>query len=278
MMSFANITILKFIKEILDYEEVDDILDICQTQSEKGFVFERLFDLMIKFGFCNHFPNSTYNHLIGNSNNGIMKTLKNLNQYVEKNYVIAGNSGGCSDISLQNKENQEYIFISSKYPKSTDDIKREKSIDYYDIQNIIAMAVQNKNIYHKYHIYLVVPDKNKLLDKVQKSKKSSQYITNHITDLQKYFMKFRDNMIKSNNYKNYKKWNEIYLSTKKSLSLRFHQKLIVDKTLSLIDKGKKSFLWGCKCRSGKTYMVGGLIKQASLKAMLETLKKYIMQS
>lgn len=34
-----------------------------------GYIFERLFDVVIKFGFCDIFPNSEYIHLIGNSNN-----------------------------------------------------------------------------------------------------------------------------------------------------------------------------------------------------------------
>lgn len=41
--------------------------------------------------------------------------------------------------------------------------------------------------------------------------------------------------------------------------MRFHQDLLVTKTNDLIEKGHKQILWGCKCRSGKTYMVGNLI-------------------
>ena len=45
--------IKKFIEYILNFENVNDILDTYNTQSEKGFIFERLFDIIIKFGFCN---------------------------------------------------------------------------------------------------------------------------------------------------------------------------------------------------------------------------------
>jgi hypothetical protein len=37
--------------------------------------FERLFDVIIKFGFCDIFKNSNFNHLIRNSNNGKLKIL-----------------------------------------------------------------------------------------------------------------------------------------------------------------------------------------------------------
>jgi hypothetical protein len=78
-MNFTNTNIKDFIDYIITFDNVDDILDNCNTQSEKGFIFERLFDIIIKFGFCSLFPNSLYNHLIGNSNNGKLKILKNLN-------------------------------------------------------------------------------------------------------------------------------------------------------------------------------------------------------
>ena len=42
------------------------------------------------------------------------------------------------------------------------------------------MVNKNKEIYKKFDIYLVVPDKNKVLEKVKSSKKSSQYITDYI--------------------------------------------------------------------------------------------------
>ena len=38
------------------------ILNNYETQSEKGFIFERLFDIMIKFGFCNIFQTNLQIH------------------------------------------------------------------------------------------------------------------------------------------------------------------------------------------------------------------------
>ena len=266
-----------FINYIITFNNIDDILNNYETQSEKGFIFERLYDIIIKFGFCNIFTNSNFNHLIGNSNNAKLKILKNFNKYLDKN-IYSGNSSGCSDITLQNKHNNTYIFISSKYPKSTEDIKKQKSVNYYDIQNIIAMATKNKHIYKKYKIYLVVPNKKKVLDKVKNANKSSEYITEYMTednildtnDLNKYFLQFKQDIIKNAN--NVNDWNEIYLSSKENLILRFHQELIAQKTSNLIEEGNKSFLWGCKCRSGKTFMFGGIIiKQYAIKNKLNIL-------
>jgi hypothetical protein len=260
-----------FIDYIITFDNIDDILDTYKTQSEKGYIFERLFDIVIKFGFCNVFPNSKFNHMIGNSNNGNLQILKNIDKYLcEK--VSSGNSSGCSDITLQNKDDKTYIFISSKYPKLDED----KSVDYYDIQKIIAMATKNKNIYKNYKIYIAVPDKKHVLDKVKKSNKSSKYITEHMNDdnildkndLNKYFLAFKQDIIKNKD----NDWQSIYLSSKENLILRFHQELITQKTSNLIEEGNKSFLWGCKCRSGKTYMFGGLIiKQFKINQKLNVL-------
>ena len=100
-MSFTNMNIKNFIDYIITFDNIDDILDTCKTQSEKGFVFERLFDIVIKFGFCDLFTNSNFNHLIGNANNAKLKILENFNEYLTTEKVFSGNSGGCSDITLQ---------------------------------------------------------------------------------------------------------------------------------------------------------------------------------
>ena len=248
-MNFANMKIKDFIYYIITFDNIDDILENSKTQSEKGFIFERLFDIFIKFGFCDIFTNSIFNHLIGNSNNAKLKILENLNQYLNEK-VLSGNSGGCSAITLQNKNDNTYIFISSKYPKSNEDIKKQKAVEYYDIQNIIAMATKNKHIYKYYKIYLVVPNKKKVLDKVKNANESSGYITEHITEknildktnLNKYFLAFKKDIIKNK----LKDWQTVYLCCKDNLVLRFHQELITQKTSDLIEEGNKSFLWGCK--------------------------------
>ena len=70
-MNFTNMTIKDFIDYIINFDNVYDILNTCKSQSEKGIIFERLFDVVIKFGFCNLFINSEYNHILGNVNIGM---------------------------------------------------------------------------------------------------------------------------------------------------------------------------------------------------------------
>ena len=131
-MNYTNTTIKEFINKIITFNNIDDILKTCNSEfaiQEKGFIFERLFDIFIKFGFCELFNNTDYYHIIGNSNNGKPKILTNFDKYLSKK-VISSNSSGCSDITLQNKKDKTYIFISSKY-------QNKISVDNFDIQNIV---------------------------------------------------------------------------------------------------------------------------------------------
>ncbi len=264
-----------FINHIITFDNVYSILDSYDLQSSKGYVFERLFDIVIKFGFCDIFKNSEYYHLTGNSNNGKIKIMTTFSKYLTET-VNSGNSGGCSDITMQNKNNNKYIFISSKFPKTNDDLKKQKSVEYYDIQKITGMIHHNSSIYKEFDIYLVVPDKKTVFKKVKDANKSSEYITKYMSedkildldDLNKYFLAFKNDIIKYN----ITEWDDIFLSNKEKLNLRFHQELITKKTSDLIEEGNKSFLWGCKCRSGKTYMIGGIIiKQFNIKKKLNVL-------
>jgi hypothetical protein len=270
-----------FITHITTFDSVDSILDTCKNQSKKGFIYERLWDVCIKFGFCNIFQKSDFTHMIGNMNNGNLKPLTTYTHYLTEK-VISGNSSGCSDISLYNIIDETFTFISSKYPKSKDDITKQKSVSYYEVQNIISVIDANKHIYPNFKIFLLVPDKKYVLEKVKNANKSSNYITKYMNeqnildknDLNKCFLCFKADMLKHMKvYQNGKiNYDEIYLLPKCNLSLRFHQELITQKTSNLIEEGYKSFLWGCKCRSGKTYMFGGLIiKQFEIKQKLNVL-------
>ena len=280
-MSFATMNVGEFITNITTFDSVDSILDTCKNQSEKGSIYERLWDVCIKFGFCNHFQKPDFTHLTGNMNNGTLKPLMTFTRYLTEK-VVSGNSSGCSDISLFNNTDDIYTFISSKYPKSKDDITKQKSVAYYEIQNIISVINANKHIYPNFKICLLVPDKKSVLEKVKNANKSSEHITKYMTetnildknDLNKCFLHFKADMLKRVKASKNGKFNydEIYLSSKCNLCLRFHQELITQKTANLIEEGYKSFLWGCKCRSGKTYMFGGLIiKQYEIKQKLNVL-------
>ena len=68
------------------------------------------------------------------------------------------------------------------------------------------MATKNNYIYKKYIIYLVVPDKKKIFNKIKKTNKTSEHITDHMTnildknDLNNYFLLFKQDIIKNNDW------------------------------------------------------------------------------
>ena len=227
---------------------VSSIIDKYNTDSEKGFIFERLWDIVIKFGFCDIFPNTKYKHIIGNVNEGKPKILTSITKYINETRITSGNSGGYSDITLYNPEDDRYIFITCKYFTKKEDMK---TVDKYDIQKIGNMILDNKEIYKNFNMYILVNDKSNVLKRVKKANKSSRSITKYMTednildidDLQKYYNLFRQSIIQTK----LKDYDDMYGYGKINLEKRFHQELIVKKTKNLIDKKYKYFLWGCKC-------------------------------
>ena len=275
--TYVNMILDDFVKEVIKYDDINSIIDNCKTQSDKGFVFERICDLIIKFGCCERFSNLDYTHKIGNVNTGLTYDLIDINKYIHEEKVYSGNSTGVSDITLQNIKTKEYIFISCKYPKCSEDKNKEKLISYYDIQNILAVTTKHKNIYEKYKIFLLVQYKDKLIKKLNKVKDSSNYLKDYIIDnildleeLNKYFIIFK-NIIKKHIIKNKIDYNKLFTVNKKNLLLRFHQQLLITKIIDLIHVGHKDFLLGCKCRSGKTFICGGLISELNKLKNINTL-------
>jgi len=263
-MTFSNKSIKTFINEyILKCETIDDILIQCQNPSEKGYIYERLWDLVIKFGIHPDFPNNKYEHLLKNLNNAKIKELTSLKHYIENNTTISGNSGGCSDISLRNKETEKYIFMSSKYPKTNEEKERSKLVDYYSVKDIISITVHNNTIYKNFDIYVLVSNKKKVLETVKRSKSTSEHITKYLieekifdkNDLHNLFRKLKFEIQKYT----INQYDEIFLGVNEKLSFPFHQRLVERKTSNLISQNNKTILWGCKPRSGKTYMTGKLI-------------------
>ena len=279
-INFIDMSVTRFIQHIITFNNAEDILNIGKEPRDKGFIYERLWDIVIKLGFCSKFPNSKFIHKIGNADDCSLKNLININSYFNNEKVYSGNKHGKSDITLYNKDDDKYIFISSKFYQILGENGKNKAIDKYGISDIIAFASKNTHLYKNYDIYLVVNNKKLVLDKSNNANKSNEFITNEIKeanildlyDLNKCFLLLKQDILKNLDINPELNFNELYLLPKDNLELRFHQEFITTKTSSLIEEGKKCFLWGCKCRSGKTYMTGGIIlKQFDVKHKLNVL-------
>ncbi len=280
-MSKTELT-LKDLYEIIqkskNYEEIKENYEkknnkIISPNETFGNLYEKTWIIMISCGFCNLFPNTKFNHLIGNLDKNMLtsfeenKEVKNLHQYFELLKIESkGNDnigGGSSDISLQNKKTKEFIFISSKVFRNI----KNKTAEEFDPVKIDSFA-KFHNI-KNYKIYLTI-DKNRDDTWKKITRTQNQIIQNMIKN--KIFNENHilnsddlDNCIEKFNKKNiqYDKLKEIILFNKDFLEMRFHQNLFIYKTLNLINNGETEILWGMKPRTGKTYMSGGIVKEFS---------------
>jgi hypothetical protein len=248
---------------IKQFNTVEELLESvtgktkAETQSKRGNIIEKIWDIVIKFGFYPILSNDTYNHYVGNINTCMLDKVDNYEVYLQNLSVFSKGRGGSSDITLQNKITGKWIFMSSKF--YADDSK--KSIDDYDIEKIVAVGNQHSHKYKEFDIYAIVNNKQKVLDTIASSQATNDYIKDnihHILDLEdlKYYFK---NLKQSIQYISINEVNAIFCNNKLALQLRFHQDLITYKQMKQIEEGEKELLLGAKARSGKTYCVGGLL-------------------
>ena len=227
-----------------------------ETQSKRGNVFEKVWDIIIKFGFYSILPNDIYDHYEGNINTCKLKKVADLEIYLRSISVFSKGKGGSSDITLQNKNNGKWVFMSSKF--YLDDSK--KSIDNYDVEKILAIVKQHSHKYKECDIYLVVNNKQKVMNIITSSQATNNYIKeniHHILDLEDLEICFQ-NLKHSIQDIKINEVNSKFCNEKVPLQQRFHQDLITYKQMERIDEGEKELLLGAKARSGKTYCVGGL--------------------
>ena len=161
-----------------------------------------------------------------------------------------------------------YVFCSSKFYTSD----KKKSVDSYDIANIIAAANYNGFEDNEFRIVLLV--KNKDVVKGKFATAYRRYLTYIVQpeegrdgvlgrdDLEAAIVRLRERVGDSSDPEGYIQTVLLGgVAPPRFLDLRFHQELIVRKTLDIqASKTHDSVLWGVVARGGKTYMCGGLIR------------------
>jgi superfamily II DNA or RNA helicase len=172
----------------------------------------------------------------------------------------------CENKSI--RENNKYLFSSKYYNKT-------KGVSDYDIEYIYTEALQRG--VKSFNIILLVQHKEKLLEKMSAgSKKAATNLYNDILDVDDLDKHYKILLYLSKHKPDDKKNNF------KPLVPRFHQKYFIDYTKQCIGNGSKNFVWGAVPRSGKSYMIGGLIAEVKPKVVLlylgaitETKKQFI---
>ena len=74
-----------------------------ETQSKRGNLFEKVWDITIKFGFYSILPNDIYEHYHGNNNTCNLKKVQDLEIYLRNMSVFSKGKGGSSDITMKYK-------------------------------------------------------------------------------------------------------------------------------------------------------------------------------
>ena len=304
-------TILDFIKELgkRKYKTAKEVIEsifnnddgneiskkIDNNKSKQGFVYEKLWDICIKFGITNFTKDlDEINHGIGNINNIDDSEFKKFENYIDdylKDGYISSNSGGYSDITFRTREKKtdtqktdtqyDLNLVSVKY------IKDDKDIKNYDIQNLCTLIRdrENDNYYKSINTLLFVKDKEKF--KAIKYNKSSNILIKYISpngnyenvydlqDLEDYYKELMKILSDYNFLDNVDEFKEKYLKTyKKKFMPRFHQELFIEKISDLIDKNQKRILVGAIPRSGKTFIMAGTILADVIKHRDEGKKSY----
>ena len=122
-----KLSVLEFIqKTIKNCKTVDEVL--IKDKSQNGYLYERLWDICIKFGQFDLTRGKTdVKHYFGNVNTGVEAMKLNANvfktEFLNKP-VISGKSGGYSDISFRITEDG----IEKEYISSCKFFENEKEI------------------------------------------------------------------------------------------------------------------------------------------------------
>ena len=163
------------------------------------------------------------------------------------------------------------MFCTSKYFKRDD----TKSVDSYDIANIMSAAKASGYGEDEYRILVLA--NNKSAAKTVFDNARRRFMTKPVTrgeilgreDLEAAFIRLRERIGISETPVKF--IQTTFLGEKPAqpfLALRFHQELIVEKTLEIKKAGKKNtVLWGVVARGGKTYICGGLIRAMNPKCV-----------
>ena len=255
-------TLLDLLNEIKKKRDIQELFDCLKRNRSqlynvlKGNLFEKIWDIVIKLGF--HSKKEKLTHYYGNVNTWDLDKILNMYSYLNSTLIYSKNKGGKSDITYYDETNNKWVFMSSKFNAHISDT----SIEDYDVEKLsfhIPEHVKKEN----YSIELLVSNKNdfeKLSNRIHSSNNKVKKTIGNIYDFHDLSMKYSElHSFLQNIEINQENIHNIFDSEKFILQPRFHQKLLVIKTMEQIKQDKKEILWGWKCRSGKTYGIGHLI-------------------
>ena len=181
------------------------------------------------------------------------------------------------------KDKDTYILIQNKFYSD-----EYSSADKYDINKMYQRASKLNNPTSESEIKIILMVNNaKLLDeKIKKSRNKDMGLVSKIYGLEELEDWFQ-NMLYDLYINGLDILNDKSTTMKTILQLRFHQKLFINTTYKyftneIISQRRKKFIWGAVPRSGKSYIIAGMIEKLNsnnnilliLGAKTETLEQF----
>lgn len=195
------------------------------------------------------------------------KSKKGKNDETEKD--IKNTQPSCLNYKSKSDDEKKYSLVGEKFILIQNKYFTEEksSADKYDVTKISTRA-KNKigELDGKpYEIVLMINDKQKLEERIRRNRNDDFKLVDRIfgaSEIDDWFQAMLYDML---NTKNFNEWLNSKIGKnitgKQSLSLRFHQKIIVESSNEYINKDYRKLIWGAVPRSGKSYMIAGLIEK-----------------
>lgn len=164
----------------------------------------------------------------------------------------------------EEEEETMFILIQCKYYET------EKSdISKYDVPKMLSRAnILQQHIGTNYRVALMVNDKDALGIKFKRSRFSYVLDTEKdvygVNQIDEWFKRMLQKAIL---YDTFDDFINMPVPKKHPLKLRFHQEWFINITYSNLKKNKK-YVWGAVPRSGKSYMIGGMIARRQKTSIL----------
>jgi hypothetical protein len=154
-----------------------------------------------------------------------------------------------------------YVLIQNKFYD-----KEKSSADKYDVTKIAHRAkllTSERFNNSTYKIVLMVNSKQLLDDKIKRNRNDDFGLVSDIFGLDEIEGWFQNMLYDLYNSTTIDDFIKREIKDKPTLQLRFHQELIVNSSNAYLnlegEKSRKKFIWGCVPRSGKSYMVAGMV-------------------
>ena len=156
-----------------------------------------------------------------------------------------------NDELIQNKKDT-YILVQNKYYDN-----ESSDIAKYDAPKILSRASKIIDKVDNFKVVLMVNSGQVLSDKLKSYDKNGIDILG-VEDIEPWFQKLLQDL----SVNHISKFITDDIKSFNKLEPRFHQKLFIDSSLRHHhDQKKRKFIWGAVPRSGKSYMIGGMISE-----------------